>query len=702
MVDCIVDLADEISPNLYSIAATDHPTAPNSPLSPTSPENSAPPPSSRDETPSRNVQAESTAQEVDDTDPIESTVLPALATGRRRRRSSSSEVTLRRDASSYSQSQTELGTEDTGSPGREEPRSPSRPSAPKRRRLMTRNMRRDSENSLAHHGSRNHVNGYQKRPSPASLNGHTYANGGQSLYPNGTRGESANTEFYGHNREEVARLMIQALSDLGYHKSSDSLQRESGFELESPSVSAFRDSITKGEWSEAESLLFGQENRSEGGVRISNGHPQNYQGLPLAEGSDRDELRFQLRRQKYLELLEQQDHAGALMVLRHELTPLHRDVGQLHVLSGLMVCPSAEDLRTQAGWDGAQGSSRSSLLIELSKSISPSVMIPEHRLATLLTQLKQSQLSKCHYHNPTSPMSLFADHICDKNQFPLQTIHELPQRDEVWYLEFSHDGTRLATCGQDSRVIIYDTATFQEVHILTEHTKFVAFLAWSPDDSKLVTCSNDKSAKLWDAITGHCMYTIQNHNEPVTAASWTPSGQAFITGSLDKESSLNMWSEKAERVYTWPSNYRINALAVSPDGARLVTLSDEPQIHVYNLHTREEEYSLRLKASLTSVTITRDSKYMLVNMADSELQLIDINTAEIFQRFLGQKQGDFVIRSTFGGADENLVISGSEGTFDNTRRCTQMLTMVQIVKCTYSTRKEGRLSRRLMVTLAEQ
>ena len=113
--------------------------------------------------------------------------------------------------------------------------------------------------------------------------------------------------------------------------------------------------------------------------------------------------------------------------------------------------------------------------------------------------------------------------------------------------------------------------------------------------------------------------------------------------------------------YVWATDYRIQDCAISPDGQRLVTISIEKQIFVYNFVTREEEYSILLKTNMTSLSISRDSRYMLINMADNEVQLIDIETAEIVKRFLGQKQGAFVIRSSFGGADENLIISGSEG-----------------------------------------
>ena len=82
---------------------------------------------------------------------------------------------------------------------------------------------------------------------------------------------------------------------------------------------------------------------------------------------------------------------------------------------------------------------------------------------------------------------------------------------------------------------------------------------------------------------------------------------------------------------------------------------------MYNFVTREEQYSIFMKSDMTSLSISRDSRYMLINMTSNEVHLIDIETADIVRKFVGQKQGSFIIRSAFGGADENLIISGSEG-----------------------------------------
>ena len=65
--------------------------------------------------------------------------------------------------------------------------------------------------------------------------------------------------YFGHDREEVSRLLIQALLDLGYDSTAANLIQESGFELEDPTVAAFRNAVLQGEWAEAEALRVAAE-----------------------------------------------------------------------------------------------------------------------------------------------------------------------------------------------------------------------------------------------------------------------------------------------------------------------------------------------------------------------------------------------------------------------------------------------------------
>ena len=152
------------------------------------------------------------------------------------------------------------------------------------------------------------------------MNGSSNTNGHSALESKPRLG------YYGHDREEVSRILIQALTDLGYNNAATSLSQESGYDLESPAVAAFRSAVLQGDWTGAEELLFGGSTE-EGGVSI------NGNGLVLQDGVDKNVMRFWLRQQKFLELLEQRDTGAALMVLRLELTPLYQDTIKLHFLS---------------------------------------------------------------------------------------------------------------------------------------------------------------------------------------------------------------------------------------------------------------------------------------------------------------------------------------------------------------------------------
>lgn len=139
---------------------------------------------------------------------------------------------------------------------------------------------------------------------------------------------------------------------------------------------------------------------------------------------------------------------------------------------------SPDDLRTRAAWDGAAGSSREQLLLQLQgrdhyavlfcgcltciqrpEYISPTVMLPQRRLATLLGQAQAYQ--ERHHALPASasePFSLLTDADAQASgTFPDYTAYVLQDHtDEVWRVEWSHNGEWLATAGKDRTVMLWN------------------------------------------------------------------------------------------------------------------------------------------------------------------------------------------------------------------------------------------------------
>lgn len=94
----------------------------------------------------------------------------------------------------------------------------------------------------------------------------------------------------------------------------------------------------------------------------------------------------------------------------------------------------------------------------MSEYIAPSSLVPKHRLATMLHQLKDWELSRCVFHNSKEPLSLYTDHAIESDDFPSYNSETLYGHDgEVWCVAFSHDGERLASVGADGKVLIWNT-----------------------------------------------------------------------------------------------------------------------------------------------------------------------------------------------------------------------------------------------------
>jgi WD40 repeat protein len=369
-----------------------------------------------------------------------------------------------------------------------------------------------------------------------------------------------------------------------------------------------------------------------------------------------------------------------------------------------MMIASAEELRSKAEWDGAQGDSRAELLSEISKSISPSVMIPEHRLATLLSSVQEQQILNCQYHNTTATPSLYTDHECAEQDFPLHTLTQLKnQTDEVWFLAFSHDGSLLATAGKDGLVNVYETTRWKIVHEFREHernaagpdARGVCFVAFSPDDKYLISCSQNNEFVVMDVRDGHMVCKADHFDYPVTAAAWLPDSLTFVVGTQSSKWPLGLYTMRStsgggpsptplalnHEIHSWRDppwdnnsnrerdtsrDFRVTDVAVSRDGTRMAAATTDNRIMTYDLTTRNKLDDWPMEDKLTSINYSADGTLLLVNMNDAEmntgrLSTLNSTTGEEVMRYEGAQQAEFVIRSCFGGAGENFVLSGSEG-----------------------------------------
>lgn len=89
---------------------------------------------------------------------------------------------------------------------------------------------------------------------------------------------------------------------------------------------------------------------------------------------------------------------------------------------------------------------------------------------------------------------------------------------QTWGSQFSPDGQQLAFTEEDD-IVVWDWDADQPLRRLRAHLSTVTAVAYSPDGRRLASCGRDRRIILWDARTGERLRTMMGHrNYPVQVA----------------------------------------------------------------------------------------------------------------------------------------------------------------------------------------
>uniref|UniRef100_G3PLP9 WD repeat-containing protein 26 n=1 Tax=Gasterosteus aculeatus aculeatus TaxID=481459 RepID=G3PLP9_GASAC len=487
--------------------------------------------------------------------------------------------------------------------------------------------------------------------SEPSSTGAAHSNGLQSVPNNANTAGGRRKKRPAQSEEDVIRLIAQHLHHLGLNQTVDLLMQESGYKLEHPSATKFRNHVMEGEWDKAHSDL------------------NELKALMHSPGAI-VRMKFLLLQQKYLEYLEDGKVLEALQVLRAELTPLKYNTELIHILSGYLMCSHAEDLRAKAEWEGKGTSSRTKLLDKLQTYLPPSVMLPPRRLQTLLKQAVELQRERCLYHNTKldsglDSVSLLLDHACSRKQFPCYTQQILTEHcNEVWFCKFSNNGTKLATGSKDTTVIVWhvdaETHQLKFMKTLEGHAYGVSYLAWSPDDAFLIACGPDDCSELWlwNVQTGELRTKMsQSHEDSLTSVAWNPDGKRFVTGG--QRGQFYQCDMDGNLLDSW-EGVRVQCLWCLSDGRTVLASDTHQRIRGYNFEDLTDRNIVQEDHPIMSFTVSKNGRLALLNVATQGVHLWDLHDRVLLRKYQGVTQGFYTIHSCFGGHNEDFIASGSE------------------------------------------
>ncbi len=150
-------------------------------------------------------------------------------------------------------------------------------------------------------------------------------------------------------------------------------------------------------------------------------------------------------------------------------------------------------------------------------------------------------------------------------------------------LDFSRDGSLLASGSRDGTAIIWSTKTWKAMHTLQNPDKStilfrarstVEDVAFSPDGKTLALASYEGNVQLWDVATGKLRETLKGHSSAVMAVVFSPDGRTLASGSSDQ--TVRLWNVETRRelMQLDPGGVElglwVQSLAFSPEGRNLL------------------------------------------------------------------------------------------------------------------------------------
>lgn len=171
----------------------------------------------------------------------------------------------------------------------------------------------------------------------------------------------------------------------------------------------------------------------------------------------------------------------------------------------------------------------------------------------------------------------------------------------VLTVEFSPDESNVLSASHDHTARLWNFGSKKAISTDEAHSASVFEARFSPDGSKFFTASGDGTVGIWETSTGKLIRKLTNPvSKGVYRARFSPDSSKIVTGSLNANVA-HLWDVAEGKLLqtlasrTAPDviarragDVSVSAIQFSPDGSRVLTVSDDGNAHLWGVASGQE------------------------------------------------------------------------------------------------------------------